>query len=126
MDNSNYEIYHDNFPDGVSFKTFILSESDKLYYYRICTYTFDGLVMTAVLVNTYKNCKYTYLYVSASMFLAQAIFGITYSVLQNWATTCEPDLQLYGLYGDRCPDIGHLTKRHPEILTLDWSFYILM
>ena len=82
--------------------------------------------MTALLVNTYKNCKYTYLYVSASMFLAQAIFGITYSVFQNWAVTCNPDLKTYNLYGDRCPDIGHIDIEHPSVLFLDWNFFILM
>jgi hypothetical protein len=60
------------------------------------------------------------------MFLAQAIFGITYSVFQNWAVICNPDLKEVSLYGDRCPDIGSLDIKHPTILSLDWSFFILM
>jgi hypothetical protein len=81
--------------------------------------------MVILIVNTYRYCKFTYLYVTAATFLTSSIFGVFLGVSTYWGTLCQPFWKYPGFneYSDKCPDIGELSKRHPfDVKQLDFSY----
>jgi hypothetical protein len=92
-----------------------LDEFVSTSYYCISFFTVNFLVMTFVLVNTYRNSKFVYLYATASTFLVASFFGICLGVFIYWTGLCNPAYKLTRNYSDKCPDIGNIRN-------LDYSF----
>jgi hypothetical protein len=90
---------------------FISIFEDELTYNRVVIggNTINGIIFGGLLINTYRNSKLPYLYLTASCFFLSSIFGVILGVFQNWYFFCNPywynPIPRINLYNSKCPEI---------------------